>query len=80
MGRHREALEDYREALRLDPSLAEGPGWLTRFLRNQWEPPPTIADRARYLEHELQKPPGERVLRRPEQDSQQRMYKVHGEL
>lgn len=80
MGRHQEALEDYRKALQLDPSLGEGPGWLTRFLRNQWEPPPTIADRARYLEQELEKPPGERVLRVPEEDSQQRMYKVYGEL
>lgn len=80
MGRHDKALADYRQALALDPELAEGPGWLTRFLRNQWEPPPTIADRADYIEHELEKPPGERVLRMPEVDEQQRSYKVYGKL
>lgn len=79
MGRHREALADYRRALELDPELAEGPGWLTRFFRKQAEAPPTIADRARYLERELQKPPGERVLRVPEVDREQRPYRVEGE-
>lgn len=75
MGHYRRAIEDYRKALSLDPELAEGPGWLTRFLRNQPEPPPTIADRADYLEEELQKPPDERVLRVPERDSEQRSYR-----
>lgn len=75
MGRYREALRDYRKALSLDPELAEGPGWLTRFLRNQADPPPTIADRADYLEEQLAKPPGERLLRVPERDAQQRSYR-----
>lgn len=75
MGRHRRALEDYERALELDPEIASGPHWLTRFLRNQPEPPPTIADRARYLRAELQKPEGERLLRVPEVDAQQRTYK-----
>lgn len=80
MGEHERALTDYRRALELDPELGEGPGWLTRFLRNQPERPPTIADRARYLDGELRKPPGERVLRQPERDRAQRPYKVEGEL
>ena len=75
MGRHEEALADYDQALRLDPEIASGPHWLTRFLRNQPEAPPTIADRAAYLRAELAKPEDERVLRVPELDQQQRPYK-----
>lgn len=75
MGRHEEALADYHQALELDPELAEGPHWMTRFLRNQAEAPPTIADRAGYLRQELAKPEAERVLRVPEVDAGQRPYK-----
>jgi tetratricopeptide (TPR) repeat protein len=74
-GRYEAALNDYRKALKIDPELAEGPGWLWRFLRNIPEPPPTIADRAVYLEEQLNKPESERLLRVPELDSKQRMYK-----
>ena len=63
MGDHAKALADYDHALRLDASVADGPGWLTRFFRLQPERPPTIADRARYLRQELAKPEGERLLR-----------------
>jgi tetratricopeptide (TPR) repeat protein len=75
MGRHEEALADYTRALQLDPAIADGPHWLTRFLRNQPEAPPTVADRAAYLRAELAKPEGERVLMVPEIDAQQRPYK-----
>lgn len=75
MGRHEEALADYDEALQLDPEIASGPHWLIRFLRNQPEAPPTIADRARYLRAELAKPEDQRLLRVPEVDAQQRPYK-----
>ena len=74
MGRHEEALGDYLRALELEPELADGPNWMTRFLRKQPEPPPTIADRANYLRAELAKPEAERVLRVPEIDAQQRPY------
>ena len=74
MGRHEEALADYMRALELDPEVADGPHWLTRFLRNQPEVPPSIADRANYLRAELAKPEAERVLRMPEIDAQQRPY------
>jgi tetratricopeptide (TPR) repeat protein len=76
VGRHEEALRDYEKALELDPGLADGPHWLTRFLRNQAERPPTIADRAAYLRAELAKPEGERLLRVPEADARQRPYRL----
>jgi len=71
-----EALLDYRKALELDPDLAEGPGFLWRFMRNIDEKPPTIKDRVDYLEAELKKPVSERVLKYSEADSQQRMFKM----
>ena len=75
LGRHEEALANYMTALDLDPEIADGPHWLTRFLRNQADAPPTIADRAAYLRAELAKPEAERVLLKPGVDEQQRPYK-----
>lgn len=75
MGRHERALADYRKAMELDPELDEGPGWLTLFLRNQPDPPPTIGDRAEYLAEQLEKPPEERLLRVPEEDAEQESYR-----
>ena len=80
LGRPERALADYRHALALDPELAQGPGWLARLLRGEPGKPPTIADRARYLEEELNKPPGERLLRLPERDAAQRPFKREGPL
>lgn len=75
MGQYEKAVADYQKALELDESTGEGPHWLVRFLRNQPEPPPTIADRLSYLEQELAKPASERLLRVPELDEVQRTYK-----
>jgi len=75
MGKHEKAVADYEKAVELDESVAEGPHWLIRFLRNQPEPPPTVADRLAYLKQELAKPESERLLRVPELDDQQRTYK-----
>jgi tetratricopeptide (TPR) repeat protein len=74
MGHTEQAMADYERALQLDPSIAEGPHWLTRFLRNQAEKPPGIADRLAYLKEEMKKPEGERLLQVPEVDSAQRPY------
>lgn len=74
MGHYRKALADYEQALAMDHEVADGPNWLTRFLRLQSEKPSTIADRAAYLRQELAKPPAERLLRNPEIDQQQRSY------
>jgi tetratricopeptide (TPR) repeat protein len=75
LGNYEKAIADYEHALALDPELAEGPHWLIRFLRNQPEKPPGIAERAAYLRAELAKPEGERLLRVPELDAKQRSYK-----
>lgn len=70
------ALADYQNALRLEPEVQQGPGLLTRFLRNQPQKPPSVADRARYLERQLAKPAAERLLQRPEEDFRQRPYRM----
>lgn len=75
MGEYRKAMEDYEKALELDESVAEGPNWLVRFLRNQPQPPPTVADRLAYIREELAKPEDQRLLRLPEVDGKQRTYK-----
>ena len=75
LGQHQQALQHYQTALELDPELAEGPGWLTRFFRNQYEKPPGIAERAVYLRQQLELPEDQRVLRQPEQDQAQQPYK-----
>jgi tetratricopeptide (TPR) repeat protein len=76
LGEYEKALADYRTALALDPELAKGPGWLWRFLHNISQKPPSILDRADYIEAELAKPEAERLLRLPEEDEKQRMYKI----
>ena len=76
MGSYLAAVEDYEKALQLDPELADGPHWMTRFLRNQADRPPTIADRASYIRNQMEKPESERVLQVPETDSKQRPFKL----
>jgi tetratricopeptide (TPR) repeat protein len=76
MGEYEKALADYRKAMSMDPKILEGPGFLWRFMRNIDEKPPTILQRADYLEAELAKPPEERLLKVPEIDKEQRMYKI----
>jgi len=74
MGEHELALADYRTAQELDPSVDDGPGWLTRFLHMDSGGQPTIGDRARYLEAQLALPEHERQLADPDLDGQQRSY------
>ena len=75
LGEHHNALQSYLTALRLDPEIADGPSWMTRFLRNQYDKPPGIAERAKYLQAQLDLPEDQRELRRPEQDQIQQPYK-----
>ncbi len=74
-GHFRQAMEDYRNAAALKPELTKGPGRLWKFFHNVAEKIPSIADRADYIEAELKKPEEERVLRIPEIDAAQEMYK-----
>jgi len=69
------AIADYEKAMQLDPELAEGPGFSTRFLRNQVEKPATIVDRLHYLQAELKKPEKLQVLHMQEKDDAQLSYK-----
>lgn len=75
MGEYHKAIADYQKSLKLDESVGEGPNWLVRFLRNQPERPPTVADRLAYLKEELAKPEDQRLLRVPSLDAKQRTYK-----
>ncbi|MCK4911320.1 MAG: tetratricopeptide repeat protein [Thermodesulfovibrionales bacterium] len=75
LGRYEEALEDYKQALRLDPDIAKGPGKLWRFMRNIKEKPSSIYDRAVYIQKQLKLPPEKRLLRVVSEDEKQRMYK-----
>ena len=75
LGRYEEALEDYKQALRLDPDIAKGPGKLWRFMRNIKDKPSTIYDRAVYIQEQLDLPPEKRLLRVVSEDEKQRMYK-----
>ncbi|RMG66915.1 MAG: tetratricopeptide repeat protein [Nitrospirae bacterium] len=75
LGKYKLALKDYRKALELNPKLADGPGWLWRFLHNIHEKPPTIKDRADYIEAELKKPPEKRLLYMKEKDQDDTLYK-----
>lgn len=75
MGNYSEAISDYTKAIGLDESIADGPSWLTRFLRNQARRPPNVSERLQYLKKELLKPEHERLLRMPELDDMQKPYK-----
>ena len=76
MGAYEAAMADYEKAMKLEPEVTEGPGWLTRFLRNQPEVPPTVKDRLEYLRRQFRLPEDQRVLRIPEKDARQRPYKL----
>lgn len=73
-GRHREALADYVEALRIDRGAVKGPGLIDRVIYGT-PSPATVRGRAVYLEKQLALPPEERLLRVPELDAAQRMHK-----
>lgn len=73
-GRYEEALKDYIESARVDLDLAEGPGVVERILYYDREPS-SILSRAEYIYKQLKLPKEERVMRNPEEDDKQRVYK-----
>ncbi|MGZ9021352.1 MAG: tetratricopeptide repeat protein, partial [Rhodoplanes sp.] len=74
LGRYEAALADYRQALAIDPEAVAGPGLLHRILYGDARPA-AVRQRAAYLEHQLALPESGRVMRVPELDERQRMYK-----
>ena len=73
-GRYEEALADYIEAIKIDYDIAEGPGWIEHLLRYD-KKPSSVLRRAEYLYKQLQLPEEERLMRVPEMDANQLMYK-----
>jgi tetratricopeptide (TPR) repeat protein len=74
LGRYEAALADYEKALTIDPEAVEGPGLFHRILYGNAHPA-TVRQRADYLRRQLALPESERLLRVPEVDARQRMYK-----
>ena len=73
-GKYDKAVADYEKAIKTEPTVAEGMHWLDRLLHNVQETPPTVADRLRYLKHQLSLPPERRLLKVPDIDVRQRPY------
>ena len=73
-GKYEAALADYTQALAIDPDAVKGPGLLHRILYGDTHPA-TVRQRAAYLQQQLTLPENERVMRLPEADARQRMYK-----
>ncbi len=73
-GRYEDALADYIEAIKIDYDIGEGPSWLEHLLYYDKKPSSALK-RAEYIYKQLQLPESERVMRVPEQDALQRMYK-----
>ena len=74
LAQYEKALEDYVQALNTDGETVEGPGVIYKILYDS-EKVSSVRDRAIYLHEQLQLPEEERVLRIPELDAKQRMYK-----
>jgi len=73
-GLYEEALKDYIESVRVDLDLAEGPGVIDRILYYE-KKPSSVLDRAEYIYKQLKLPKAEWVMRKPEEDEKQRVYK-----
>ena len=73
-GEYEAALESYIAALNTDEESVDGPGVIHKILYGS-EDVSTVRDRARYIYEQLQLPEEERLMRVPEIDDEQRMYK-----
>jgi tetratricopeptide (TPR) repeat protein len=72
--RYKEAFDDYVLALKTDEGVLDGPSIFDKILYGTSKPS-TVRDRAIYIHKQLQLPPEKRLLRVPEIDKKQRMYK-----
>lgn len=73
-GAYEHALADYLAALRVDRGALAGPSLFDKILYGTSQPS-TVEKRAAYLTQQLALPPEQRVLRMPDIDARQRMYK-----
>tara|TARA_B100000315_G_scaffold260691_1_gene324135 strand:+ start:8588 stop:9196 length:609 start_codon:yes stop_codon:yes gene_type:complete len=73
-GKYQAAFDDYVLALKTDEGAVDGPSLFDKILYGNSKPS-TVRDRAIYIHKQLQLPPEKRILRVPEKDDQQRMYK-----
>ena len=73
-GHYKEALDDYISALKTDMGALDGPNIFDKVLYGTPRPS-TVQKRAQYLYEQLKLPPEKQLLRVPEMDAQQRMYK-----
>jgi len=73
-GRYRKAFADYVEALKTDMKVLDGPTLFDKILYGTPRPS-TVQKRALYLKQQFELPPEKRLMRVPEIDAEQRMYK-----
>lgn len=76
-GRYEMAFADYVRSLQVDEGAVDGPSLFDKILYNAPKPS-TVRDRARYIYEQMQLPEEERLMRVPERDAQERMYKPGG--
>lgn len=74
LGQYEKALKSYVQALNTDDETVEGPGVIHKILYGA-DDVSSVRDRARYIYEQLRLPEDERVLRIPDLDAKQRMYK-----
>ena len=72
--RYEKALADYIEDLKIDEGAVDGPSLIDKVIYGTPRPA-TVRQRAIYLSEQFALPEHERVLRIPEKDAEQRMYK-----
>ncbi|HUT50898.1 MAG TPA: tetratricopeptide repeat protein [Alphaproteobacteria bacterium] len=72
--RYKKAFDDYILSLKTDEGVVSGPDVVHKILYGNSRPS-TVRKRARYIAEQLKLPPDKRVLRIPEIDKKQRMYK-----
>ena len=75
-GRYEKALADYIQALKIDEGAIDGPGIIDKVIYGTPRPA-TVRLRAIYLTKQLALPADQRVLRIPEKDAEERMYKPY---
>lgn len=73
-GLYEKALEDYIASLNIDQETVEGPGVIHKILYGA-DDVSTVRDRAQYIYEQLKLPEDQRLMRVPELDEKQRMYK-----